>query len=462
MTFRRIGHEPNQTQARIHHSSAQVLQIVGAEGGGKSHVTAAEIAACVPWARLVYLVGQTYDNSRQEFEYLVTHLSGLGALEQKQISQPKHGFWSLTTRTGCYIVTLSVERGASSVIAKGQQPDIITLCEAGVIGSYSVFLASVRRARRSRGRVILVGTLKDDFGWYASLVDELQVFGNPWKGETYNLPAWTNTYLYPGGRQDPEIKYLEATMPPDEFSRTVAAEKVASRAQVFAKEFSYARNVRDCPFDPELPVDIWIDPGYYPSSYVVLPVQYYGVEVWNFDEIYVNFHTHQQVIALVKKQAWWWREVEEEKTGEIRKVCNIERIVIDVAGKQHHAERSAEEVWANEAGIRPRSQQVGVLDGIARHRTFLMAGRNEEGQPIARLFHDPKCKHTLEEYKKYRLPTDRDGNPTHNIPMDKENHSMKAIAYGLVDRFGFVDNRLSESVVIPRRDIIEEIDSSDW
>lgn len=436
-----IGYSPTPSQAKIHNSQAQIVQVVGAEGGGKSHVAAAEIAACVPWSRLVYLVGQTYDNSRQEFDYLVGHLSKLGALELERVSQPRHGLWSMTTRTGCNIVNLSVERGASTVIAKGEQPDIICLCEAGVINSYSVFLASVRRCRRARGRLLLVGTLKDDFGWYASLVDELQVGDNPWKGATFSLPAWSNTYLYPGGRNDPEIKYLEANLPTDEFARTVAAEKMPSRAQVFANEFSYARNVRDCPFDPALPVTIWIDPGYYPSSYVVLPVQFRGNEVRNIDEIYVNFHTHQQVIAVAKARPWW---------------SKVERAVIDVAGRQHHAEKSAEEVWASEAGIRPHSQPVGVLDGIARHRTFL---KTRDG---ARLFHDPSCKETLAEYKKYRLPTDRDGNPTHNIPMDKDNHAMKAIAYGLVDRFGFVDVTRSESVVIPRQDIIEEIDSGAW
>ena len=441
MTFQRVGYNPTPSQAKIHSSQAQILQVVGAEGGGKSHVAAAEIAACMPWSSLVYLVGQTYDNSRREFEYLVEHFSKLGAVELEAVSQPRHGLWSMTTRTGCNIVNLSVERGASTVIAKGEQPDIICLCEAGVINSYSVFLASVRRSRRERGRLLLVGTLKDDFGWYASLVDELQGKDNPWKGETYSLPAWSNTYLYPGGRDDPEIKYLEANLPEDEFARTVAAEKMPSRAQVFANEFSYARNVRECPFDQTNPVTIWIDPGYYPSSYVVLPVQFHGDEVWNIDEIYVNFHTHQQVIALAKEREWW---------------SNVNRAVIDVAGRQHHAEKSAEEVWASEAGIRPRSQPVGVLDGIARHRTFL---KTLDG---ARLFHDPSCKETLLEYKKYRLPTDRDGNPTHNIPMDKDNHAMKAIAYGLVDRFGFVDVTRSESAVIPRRDIITEIDAGEW
>jgi hypothetical protein len=47
----------------------------------------------------------------------------------------------------------------------------------------------------------------------------------------------------------------------------------------------------------------------------------------------------------------------------------------------------------------------------------------------------------LGEYKKYKRPTDRDGNPTSDEPLDQDNHMMKNISYGLVDRFGFVDNR---------------------
>lgn len=414
-----MGHDPNPSQARLHRSQATVLQLVGAEGAGKSHVAAAELTACVPWSKLIYLVGQTYDNTHPEFNYLVENLSSLGALDANKANQPQQGSWSLTTRTGCRITTLSVERGASSIIARGEQPDVICLTEAGIINSYSVLLAAVRRATRARGRVILVGTLKDNFGWYAGLVDELSAKGNPWDGETYSLPAWTNTILYPGGRNDPEIKRLEAILPEDEFKRTVAAEKVASRALVFGKEFSWSRNARPCPFDPNLPVTIWIDPGYYPSAYAVLPVQFHGQEVWQIDEIYLHFHTHEQVIRIAKSCEWW---------------PNVERAVIDYAGRQHHAQASAEEIWNKLAGLRPRSQFVPVLDGIDRHKTFL------DGVGGPRLFHDPdRCKATLAEYGQYKKPTDRDGNPTDDVPVDANNHAMKAIAYGLIDKFGFVE-----------------------
>ena len=105
--------------------------------------------------------------------------------------------------------------------------------------------------------------------------------------------------------------------------------------------------------------------------------------------------------------------------------------VIDFAGRQRHAEKSAIDVWRAKTGLYLRSAQVGILDGIDRHRTFLA--------PSPRLFHDPKTKYTQGEYKLYRRPTDRDGNATSDMPKDEHNHAMKAIAYGLMDRFGPVD-----------------------
>lgn len=432
ITFERVGYHPTAMQLPIHQTESEVIQVVGAEGAGKSQVAASEITGRVAWCKLIYLVGQTYDNARREFEYLIEQLSALGALDTRCVSQPQQGSWTLTTRTGCRIVTLSVERGAAAVIARGEQPDIICLCEAGIIGSYSVFTAAVRRATRARGIVLLAGTLKDNFGWYAALVDELSVPDNPWRGSTFSLPAWSNLHLYPGGEHDPEIERLRLLLSDDEFDRTVAAKKVPSQALIFP-EFTYAAHVRNCPFDPMLPVHLWIDPGYYPSAYVVLFVQFHGREVWIIDEIYLNYHTHGQVITLAQGLPYW---------------RNVERAVIDFAGRQHHAEKSAAEVWETIGGIRPDSQQVGILDGIARHRTFLQGEASPAGGKRPRLFHDPRCKGTLEEYKKYKRPTDRDGNATADMPRDEHNHSMKAIAYGLVDQFGFVDDSTAGGLMV--------------
>jgi hypothetical protein len=272
----------------------------------------------------------------------------------------------------------------------------------------------------------MVGTLKDNFGWYAGMSDELQAPGNAWRGETYSLPAWSNLHLYPLGRNDPEILRLERLLSEDEFARTVAAKRVPSKALVFP-EFAWGKHARICEFDPSLPVHLAIDPGYFPSVYAVLPIQFHGDEVWQIDELALNFHTHKQVIAEAMKRPWW---------GNVRRGTHV----IDVAGKQHHAEDSAVEVWSTEAGLYLHTNKVGVMDGISRHRDFLQGSLDELGMQRPRLFHDAeKCRYTLEEYGKYKRPTDRDGNPTADEPKDEHNHSMKALAYFLVHHFGLSD-----------------------
>lgn len=418
-TFKTLGYSPFPLQAVIHQSEATVIQIVGAEAGGKSYVTSMEIVSAVSHCDLIYLIGETYDNPRKEFGYIEESLYQLKKLDPRNVSRPRVGQWAMVTKDGCTIKTLSVQNGASNIIATGEEPDIFAICEAGIVSSYSVFTACVRRATRSDGRVILSGTLKDNFGWYATLVDELAAPANLWRGLTFTLPAWSNLALYPGGEDDPEIKRLEAILPQEEFERTIAAKRTPSKALVFP-EFEYAKHVRDITFDKGNPVTLWIDPGYFPSAYVVLAVQFDGPYVHIFDEVYLNFKTHTQVIDECKSREWW---------------PNVTRAVIDFAGRQHHAEASAEEVWQHYAKVKPHSQQVGVLDGISRHRSFLHP---------ARLFHSPLCVNTLREYKQYKRKTDRDGNVTSDQPIDADNHAMKAIAYGLVDRYGFVDNKLPD------------------
>ena len=418
-TFDLIDYQPFDEQWPIHHSQADVLQIVGAEGAGKSQVTANEVLACIPWCKLIYLVGAEYENTHKEFNYLVEGLLKLKALDPNQIRQPRDRKWEMVTGDGAEITTLSAKKGASAIIALGDQPDIIVLCEAGVIPDYSVFTAATRRVTRVRGRVILVGTLKDNHGWYAALSDELAAPDNIWQGKTYSLPAWINKQLYPGGRNDPEIRRLEATLPQEEFLRTVAAVRAPSKALVFS-EFDRATHARPCPYNPDLPVMLWIDPGYYPSAYVVLAVQFYGDEVWNIDEVYLNFHTHPEIIAICKAKEWW---------------SNAESGAIDIAGKQHHAEKSAVEIWREETGLNLITNSVGILDGISLHRSFL---RSPNGP---RLFHDPECKWTIREYGMYTRPADRDGNATSDIPIDRDNHAMKAIVYGLAAHFGLPDTQ---------------------
>ena len=437
-TFNRIGYSPFPEQLPFHQSDKDVIQFIGGEGAGKSQVPSNEVIACSLHSDLVYLIGETYTNSRKEFQYIRDGLMKLGAVKLSDVSFPKTGKCSLTTLTGCRIETLSAQEGASAVIATGEEADIYLLTEAGIIESYLLFTACVRRATRNQGRVILSGTMSDNFGWYASLVDELRVPDNIFRGETFTLPSWINTILYPLGENDPEIIRLKSILSEDEFNRTIAAIRSIPPALIFGNDFSYSKNVRPCPYNPQLPVTISFDPGYSVSAYAVgvfqFPKSPTGDEIIEqIDELYLYGHTHKMVCDIIKSRPYWG---------------NVERLVSDVAARQHQASESGEEVWKFETGLYVHNQSIKVLDGINAHKSALH-----------RLYHDPSCKYTLQEYNLYRRPTDRDGNPTSDKPLDKDNHAMKMIAYMLVDRYGFIEEiRQGDGIMVPQRDYIEMID----
>jgi hypothetical protein len=48
----------------------------------------------------------------------------------------------------------------------------------------------------------------------------------------------------------------------------------------------------------------------------------------------------------------------------------------------------------------------------------------------------------------YRWKQDRDGQVYGNVPEDKHNHGIKALGYGLVDRFGYVRSMGNSTIKI--------------
>lgn len=417
--WNKLGYTPYPLQEPVHHSTARVMQLVGAEGGGKSYITAMENVARIPWCRLIYLVGQEYGNVEREFDYMANACLELGITDRNGISKPKNPPWEIRVMD-CRITTVSVQKsGATDVIAKGEQPDIINLCEAGVLQSKAVFNAAWRRSWRANGLVFLSGTLHDDGDWYATLEDDLRDKDNDYSGETFSVPAWANLSVYPGGEDDPVIETLRRTLPEDEFARTVAARKMTSLAAIFGGVFDLDIHMRHCPFDPSLPVTLAIDPGFFPGAYAVAVFQKHGDELWQIDEVYEHHLGSQQIIDICKERVWW---------------PAVRELVGDVAMKQHQTTSgtSDQQVWKNQTDLPWTGRKIGVMDGITRHRQLLHQRR---------MFHDKdRCRRwTRWEYKMYRRRVDKDGVPISDEPVDKDNHLMKCCAYIGVNKFGLAD-----------------------
>lgn len=412
--WRRSGYEPGPEQLAAHLDPARFKLVAGGERAGKSRFSAEELLC---WLTVsgpgspYWIVGPDYEQARAEFIHLREGLERTGLLAGTP-SMPKNGQWSLKTQLGAEVVTKSsVEVLALASIA----PRGVLMVEAAQ-QPYEVYLRLRGRVSEHRGPLVMSGTFEGSLGWYPEHWQRWQA-ANPEGGRSFSLPTWSNRAIFPGGRRDPEILALEAAYPEDLFMERLGAVPCPPATLVF-REFSHAEHVRPCPFRPERPVQLWVDPGY-AGAYAVLAVQIEHGVVEVIDEVYGRGLVAQEVIARCQAKPWW---------------AKVRYAVIDVAGLQHQGMESHAELWQRVAGVTVHAQRVGIADGILRHRTFLRDPAS--GQP--RLYHDPRCKSTIAEYGLYKYPDIKENRPEREEPIDRDNHAMKAIAYGLVANFGLV------------------------
>lgn len=201
-------------------------------------------------------------------------------------------------------------------------------------------------------------------------------------------------------------------LPEDDFAQLYEG-KPRKLGGIIFQEFELGTHVKRLEFDPTRPVELVVDPGV--GWYAVVAAQVEGRNVNFFDEVYMENTSDQAVITECGFREWW-----PKVTGG----------VIDIAAraKSVEAATSTLENWRTYAHLGLRSQYIPLDAGIMRLRTFL----KDPHSGFPRIFFDPKCEKTIREFALYRR------GPSGNI-IDSNNHAIKAICYGLVDRFGFVE-----------------------
>jgi hypothetical protein len=406
-----------------------VVQVIGGERAGKSQWIAHELTCLLLWCDLIYLAGASYDNCQREFEYLEDNLRALGLLADGSVHKPQNGGWSMAAVSGCQIETLSFTRGVDALIATGKAPDCVALCEAGLL-EHEHFSAAFARVAERRGAVLLAGTLKRARQWYVALYRQLQQADNPYRGRSFSFPSSQNTAIYPRGEADPTLVALRAALGNDVYAERMGAEPVPSPLLVFGRDYDYVKHVRDVVYDSKLPLWLACDPGY-AGAYALLVVQAASAsDIRVIGEYYQQYGMWHTAIAWLRQQSY----VKQDSAGNI---LGVERAVMDIAGRQHHADVSQAERWRDETGIVWRMQPVGIETGISRLRDFLRNPFNGE----SRISINPACEGLLWELGEgEQYPRDQAGNPVRELPVDAHNHSRKALSYLLVDAYGRTDS----------------------
>lgn len=353
--------------------------------------------------KVAWLVAQSYELTRAEFDYLKYDLmkvwpgtDSTSRVDPGEIRVPvPGGLFVIKTKSASDPRTLAMEA-----------PVWVIVCEAAQVSveTFENLRGRVTEAKirfQEFGWLFLEGTFEGSLGWYASQWTKWQSPAEQKlaKAKSYSLPAWSNTFLYPGGRDDPQIKAIERDTPEDLFSEKYGGVPVPPKGRVH-KSFDPLVHVRSVQYDPSLPLYLGIDPGYsgQPSTYAVEAAQLInfesGFQQWRIiDEIAVNKHampgfTVDDVCDIAMSRPWWKND---DKKG-----------VIDVAGAAHAgAQESNVETWLKKTGMvlfnarLPKSAGASsIMTGIHRFDQTL------KQDPVSRepgVLIDPRCRLLISE-----------------------------------------------------------------
>lgn len=405
------------------HPQPNLVILAGGERSGKSYLSGKHAFGTL-WAnKLVWIVGERYQDCRFEFEYLIESASKAHLVSPKDISFPAEGPCIATFKTGCKVRTLSSQ---DITTLASESPDFIIMVEAGR-QTYQAFRTLWARAHHVTSTFLVAGTFESTKGrWFPDLWKTCQG-DNEFNGISFSLPSYANPEVYPEEDQDPKILAARKTLSEEEFAERFLGVPRPSIGVVFP-EFRRSTHVTNrAEYDQGYPVFLWIDPGFNPSSYAVAFVQKKGDQICIFDEIYTQNLVNEDVVTLVKNH---------------RVFPKITKVVIDVAANTHAgAGEPAVEAWrrglkGREVAI--RSKYVKVEHGIQRTHDKLRVNPLS-GQPYM-IWH-PRVENGIWEFEEgYKYHVSRSSNlPSGGTPIDQNNHMAKAIAYGLIDEFGYSD-----------------------
>ena len=422
--YEKLGFSPTQLQKDILSSRKRFVLVAGGEQAGKSMVASKYLVARLfenDEPGLFWLVAADYERTRAEFEYLVEDFGSMGLLKEasKRVDPGR-----IVLADGTRIESKSAKDPRTLAM---RAPNGIVGCEASQL-DLETFHRLRGRCAPKRGWLFLSGTFEGSLGWYPQMFQAWQSSSSS-DEVSFSLPSYSNEHLYPGGREDPEILALEKVSSDDFFLERIEGIPSPPQGMVFT-EIRPDIHIQNVEYEPDVPVHLWIDPGY-AEAYAVEVIQVVNDQIRVIDEIYERDLITDEIIEIAQSKIWW----KDAQFG-----------VIDVAGFQHQAMAAPAEVWMEKTGIYFDSQKIRINDGTERLKAFLKTDPVEQREP--RIVFNPKCEGILSEFgikpnpfdgqtRAYRWKMDRDGTIVGETPEDRYNHGVKAVIYGLINRYGY-------------------------
>jgi hypothetical protein len=300
--WQKVGYAPHPQQRLYHESSARFRVPCCGRRFGKSTMAARDVTPRVLLKphKMVWIVGPTYDLAEKEFRVIWNDLivnQGLGKDKRVKRSYSKRAGdmfiqFPWDTRVECR----SAEHPEYLV---GEALDHVIMSEAAK-HKKETWERYVRPALADRRGSADFPTTPEGFNW----LHDLWQLGRRKKFEgiyeSWRFPSWSNSVVYPGGKEDDEIKLLEDTSEPEWFLQEIGADFASFVGKIFP-EWDETVHVmtEDYKFIPDWPNYIAFDWGFTnPLAAVEFQVSPQD-EIFVWREHYKKYKTIPDHIALM-------------------------------------------------------------------------------------------------------------------------------------------------------------------
>ena len=278
-----------------------------------------------------------------------------------------------------------------------------------------------------KGRAIFIST-PDGYGTFY----DLYLRGKTQNGwYSFNSPSWYNTFAFPNGEDDPDLKEARSTLSREVYDQEYKAEFTSLAGKIY-NDFTRHDNVGEYTYQHNLPTFISIDFGYRMAAVLFFQVAQgpNGLDhVYIIDEI------------IHKKNMRTLDLVNEIKKRKYR----IVRVFGDPAGYQVQASvgMGEAEIFYQMTGHRVYSVRDNasrnINSGISHVRNFILSADGTR-----RLHISDKCPGIIEDVESYRYPESKDGKELKEAPLKDgiSDHGCDALRYFFINKFPIKNSKI--------------------
>jgi len=407
--------------------------------GGKEIETTAFVKNFLGQPMMGWIIGPNYGDAEKEFRVIYNTFKALGidTLSNKFIKNAENGNMKIETNWGWSVECRSAQHPDSLV---GEGLDFVLLAEAGR-HTKRTFTEYVRPALSDKRGFSMMSGVPEDVAdtnllYWAYQRGQEESF-TQWK--SWQLPSWTNTHVFPGGRNDPEIIEAASDLTDDEFRRQYGGEFVLKRGRVM-KEWDDDHHVVDARYRRDWPLFAAVDFGY-TNDWVWLWIQIDPIE---------------QRVYVIGEKRWKFTDTEmvAKEMAQDPKMGNALAIYVDPSSPDDAA------ILRRHLGVPTRANTGGeiklrlqLIRSALKRRPEHLPDNHPEKLPM--LMVDRSCERLIWEMREgYRWPESRGEKNSSEIPMDDNNHGPEALGRfykGHMENLSTVGSRISRQGSIRTR-----------